>query len=293
MNVHQRPIGLFDSGLGGLSVARELRRLMPAERLLYAADSRFCPYGTRPPEEIRARALAMAQTLVERGVRLLIVACNTATAVALEELRTRFTIPIIGLEPAVKPAVLLTRTGKIAVLATPRTAGSERLQRLIRRHAAAVEVTVIPAPGLVELVEVGEHDGEHVVACLRPLIEPLVARGVDTLVLGCTHYPFLRRAIAVAAEGKLTLVDSGEAIARRAWSLLSELGETAPPASEGGLDLHTTGDPSHVGAVASRLLGQTVTALPLVETVLSPLADQAPESAKLSEVWTVSTSAGA
>lgn len=297
MNVQQAPIGVFDSGLGGLSVAIEVRKHLPGERLLYAADSRYCPYGTRTPEEIRWRTLLVASALVERGAKLLIVACNTATAVALEELRARFSIPVIGLEPAVKPAVALSKTRRIAVLATPRTAGSERLRRLIERFGRDAEVRAVPAPGLVELVEAGKLNGDAR-AAVRPLIEPLVRDGVDTVVLGCTHYPFLRDAIrAVGGEG-LTLVDSGEAIARRAKALLDLHDAHADGTVPGGVDLLTTGDVGRVAAVAACLLAEpfTAAALPLPVGPSHSLKRYDPAAAdepKLSAAWTSSVSAGA
>ena len=268
MNVQDTPIGIFDSGLGGLSVALEVRRRLPAERLLYAADSRFCPYGTRTPEEIRWRSLLVAEALAERGAKLLIVACNTATAYALEALRATFSIPIIGMEPAVKPAVELSRNGRIGVLATPRTASSERLRLLIERYAATQDVRPVPAPGLVELVETGATDPAVARSAVAPLLEPLLRDGVDTLVLGCTHYPFLRTAIAAVAGEGITLVDSGDAIARRASALLDLHDAHARHGHPGGLELLTTGDVDQVGAVAARLLAEIVTVshLPLPET---------------------------
>jgi glutamate racemase len=238
--------------------------VLPAEEFLYAADSRFCPYGGRPPSEIRQRSLAIAGDLVAHGAKLLVVACNTASSVALDDLRAHLAIPVVGLEPAVKPAVALTRSGKIAVLATPRTAASERLARLIASHACGVEVRIVPAPGLVDLVEAGILGGPTVERALQPLLEPLVTAGVDTIVLGCTHYPFLRNAIASLLGPEVRLVDSGEAVARRTHHLLNEAGALAVKRS-GSLTLLTTGEPASVAETASLLLGATISAgkLPL------------------------------
>jgi glutamate racemase len=297
MNVHPAPIGLFDSGFGGLSVALEIRRLLPGERLLYVADSLFCPYGSRSPDEIRWRTLLAVDALIERGIKLLIVACNTATAVVLEELRVRFSIPIIGLEPAVKPAIAASRNGRIAVLATPRTAASERLHRLIQQYGQGVDVRAVAAPGLVDLVEAGSIDDDRAVEAVKPLIEPLIREGVDTLVLGCTHYPFLRGAIQAVAGSGVTLVDSGAAIARRARALLDQHGANADTMVPGGVELLTTGDVAQVSAIASRLLQEPVSAawLPLptapIQTRDYDPAAVAPP--KLSAAWTCSVSAGA
>lgn len=256
MSTHLAPIGIFDSGVGGLSIARELRAALPHESLIYFADCANCPYGTKDPAEIRARCQAIASLLVAHGIKLMIVACNTACAVALPELRAQCAIPIIGLEPAVKPAARLTRTGRIAVLATPRTIASERLARLIREHAEGVVVETIAAPGLVELVEAGTVSGENVQDALRPLIEPPVARGADVLVLGCTHYPFLREAIEQVAGPAVQVIDSGPAIARRARDVLGTLDLAAPHDVRGGLRILTSGDPAWVSQIAQQLLGE-------------------------------------
>jgi glutamate racemase len=253
------PIGIFDSGLGGLSVLREVHALLPAEEVLYVADSAYCPYGTRPPAEIRARSLVVTGELVRRGVKLMILACNTACAVALPEVRERFAVPIVGLEPAVKPAIGLSRSGRIAVLATPQTIASDRLAGLIRDHANGVAVEAIAAPGLVDLVEAGQIEGDRVVRALRPLLEPLVARNVDVLVLGCTHYPFLDAEIRRLVGPGVRIVDSGGAIARRTLHVLEETGLRRPEAeSPGALTVLTTGDVEGVAATTVRLLGREV-----------------------------------
>jgi glutamate racemase len=247
---------VFDSGLGGLSVVREVRTLMPAEDVIYYADSAYCPYGTRSADEITARCLAIAGELVELGAKALTLACNTACAVALPEVRARFDVPVVGLEPAVKPATRLTRTQQVAVLATPVTAASQRLANLIRDYAIDVEVTTVPAPGLVELVEAGETDGPGVEEALRPLLEPLLARETDVVVLGCTHYPFLRAEIQRLVGPEVRIVDSGEAIARRLRSVLEERGLRRDSAAHDGvISVLTSGDAAHVGALSGRLLG--------------------------------------
>lgn len=291
MNVHSAPIGVFDSGLGGLSVAREIRRALPGERLLYVADSRYCPYGTRTPDEIAWRSLVIGRALVERGAKLLVVACNTATAVALETLRSSLPIPVIGLEPAVKPAIGLTKTGRIAVLATPRTATSLRLANLVDRYAGNTDVKIVPAPGWADLVEAGETDGPAAIAAVAPLIEPLVQSGVDTLVLGCTHYPFLAGSIRAVAGAGVELVDSGLAIARRTAVILSE-SDARTDEIAGGLEILTTGDPSVVRSIATRLLAEPVTVVRLNGSADDE--NYAPElvaSPKLSAAWTASSSA--
>ena len=253
-------MGVFDSGLGGLSVLRELRRLLPSEDVLYYADSAHCPYGGRPPEYILGRSTAVTGHLVERGAKVVVVACNTASSVGLPELRARFSVPIVGMVPAVKPAAAATRSGKIGVLATPRTVTGESLAALIREHARHTQVYPVPAPGLVELVEEGKLEGPEVDAALRPLLCPLLEKGVDTVVLGCTHYPFLRAPIQEMGGQGLAIIDSGEAVARRTRDVLREAGLLRDSDEQGSLELYTGGEPLHVGEVASRLLGERVQA---------------------------------
>ena len=265
MNVHpSAPIGVFDSGLGGLSVVEQLRTELPRESIVYAADSRFCPYGQRAIAEIRARSEAMVGYLIERGAKLVITACNTASAAAIEILRERFAVPIVALEPAVKPAIALTRSGKIAVLATPSTAASPRLAALIERYGAGYDVRAIGVPGLADRVEEGDFDGPVVHALLAERLRSQVDDGVDVVVLGCTHYPFVRDVIQELAGPQVRIVDSGNAVARRARDVLVQSGSLCGLGSEQTLEVQTTGDPVAVQPIVERMLGQpiAVTTLP-------------------------------
>lgn len=247
-------VGIFDSGLGGLSVAREIRRELPAEHLLYVADNAYLPYGDRPMEQIRARSLAIGRFLQDEGAKVLVVACNTASGAALEHLREVLSIPVIGLEPAVKPAVALTRTGRVGVMATSRTVGSERFARLVSTYANGVRVLPQACPGLADLVEDGQLHGPELEAALADFVEPLRREGADVVVLGCTHYPFVRDAIQAALGPGVTLIDSAPAIARRARSILTAAAALEPP-GPGALRLLTTGDVAEVAPVAERLWG--------------------------------------
>ncbi len=258
----EHPIGVFDSGLGGLSVVREIRRRLPNEDLVYFADNAWCPYGIRPQEEIRQRSEYVVGTLVGAGAKAIVVACNTASAMAIFHLRDVFpNVPLIGLEPAVKPAVERTTTGTIGVLATPRTVAGERLQWLIETYAGGVEVYRVAATGLVELVEAGVLAGDEVDIALRPLLDPMIAVGVDIVVLGCTHYPFLRGAIERYLGPGVQVLDSGEAIARRLDVVLCEGGlhRQKVVRGPGAMQFITSGDPATVGPVAALLLGQPIT----------------------------------
>jgi glutamate racemase len=249
------PIGVFDSGLGGLSVLQEIRAMLPAEDLVYVADSAYCPYGIRTPQEILERSMAMSEALFRLGVKLTVVACNTACSVALEELRTRFPLPIVGLEPAVKPAIGQTKSGKIAVIATPATVSGSRLKKLVQLHGGEVEVRLVAAPGWVDLVESGEIRGKAAREAVETLISPLLAEGVDTLVLGCTHYPFLRGVIDEITGGSVRVIDSGEAIARRTRDLLDWGAMRRNHGHKGALRILTTGDAAAMSDICSRLLG--------------------------------------
>lgn len=260
-----RPIGVFDSGLGGLSVLREIRRLLPNEDAIYVADSGHCPYGGKSPDEIIARAVTITDALLARGAKQIVVACNTATIAAVEYLRANYSPSFVGMEPAVKPAVAATRSGVVGVLATGAALKGEKLLRLIDRHAAGVRVLTQPCPGLVEQVEAGELDSARTLALLRRYTAPLIEAGADTLVLGCTHYPFLRPALQALLGPDVTLLDTGEAVARRSASLLDREALRSDADRPGTLDWLTSGDPATMATVGSRLWGAPVIAQPLSE----------------------------
>ena len=252
-----RPIGIFDSGVGGLSVVREIRRALPAEDLLYVADTAYCPYGDRPLEEVRTRALAVGRYVQEAGAKLLVAACNTASGAALEDLRAALSIPVVGLEPAVKTAVAQTRARRVGVMATSGTLRSERFARLLRTYADGVQVLSQPCPGLADLIEEGHLDGDVMGARLEELTRPLREAGVDMVVLGCTHYQFVAPALERVLGPGVALVDSAPAIARRTAQLLDEA-RLARPEGTGSLRVLTTGDAEKVEPVVRRLWGGPV-----------------------------------
>ena len=207
------PIGVFDSGVGGLSVLREIRALLPHEALLYVADSGFAPYGERSPGYVEQRSAAIADFLVAEGAKALVVACNTATAAIAPALRQRLSIPVVAIEPAVKPAAMASRSGVIGVLATQQTLSSARFSRLVTEHAAGVDVLVEPCPDLVILVERGLIAGPEATAVVGRHVRTLLDRGADTIVLGCTHFHFLRSVVQAAAGPNVTVIDPGAAVA--------------------------------------------------------------------------------
>ena len=250
------PVGVFDSGAGGLSVAREIRRALPAEHLLYVADTAYLPYGDRSEAEVRGRTLAIGAWMQAQGAKVLVVACNTASGAALEALRERLAIPVIGLEPALKPAVRETKVGRVGVMATRGTIGSARFQRLVDNYADGVQVVRDPCPGLADLVEDGLA-GPELERRMEAYVAPLREAGVDIVVLGCTHYVFVRDTIPRALGPHVRLLDSGEAIARRTRQILAE-SAALERSGAGSLRLLTTGDPAEVAPVVHRLWGEPV-----------------------------------
>jgi glutamate racemase len=250
------PVGVFDSGVGGLSVAREIRRALPGEPLLYVADTAYVPYGDRGDDEVRARTLAIGEWMQAQGAKVMVVACNTASGAALELLRERLTIPVIGLEPALKPAVRETRNGRVGVMATSGTLRSARFQRLVDNYADGVQVVRDPCPGLADLVEEGMLSGPELARRMETYVAPLREAGVDTVVLGCTHYVFVIDAVRDALGPDVLLLDSGEAIARRTRQILAEAGALADGGEPGSIRILTTGDPAGVTPIVHRLWGE-------------------------------------
>jgi len=220
----ESPIGVFDSGVGGLSVLREIRRELPAEELLYVADSGHAPYGDKTTRLIEARSIAIVEFLLQQRAKAVVVACNTATGVAVKLLRARFQVPIVAMEPAVKPAATLTRSGVIGVLATSRTIASDNFAKLHERFGAEVKILMQACPGLVEQVEAGQLSGDRTRTLMERYVVPLLEQGADTIVLGCTHYPFLAPLIREITGPSVNILDPSAAIARELRRRLSGAG---------------------------------------------------------------------
>ena len=252
------PIGVMDSGVGGLSVLRHLRQLLPSESTLYFADQHHIPYGPRPPEQVRDFTAVITHFLLRHKAKLIVVACNTATAAALDYLRQTFpAVPFVGMEPAVKPAALTTRSGKVGVLATPSTLNSNRYAALMARFAAGIEVHEDPCVGLVQLIEAGALDTLETRDLLRRVIDPMLAAGVDTLVLGCTHYPFVSPLLQELAGEQVTIIDPAPAVARQTRYVLQQRGLSAPEHSRDTLRCFTSGDARQFDDLAQLLTGYT------------------------------------
>ena len=251
------PIGLFDSGVGGLSIWRQVVHALPSESLLYVADQANVPYGHRSADEIQANSLGIADHLVAQGCKAIVVACNTASAVALEPLRQRFPqLPILGLEPAVKPAVQLTRSGVVGVMATPATFQGQLYRATVGRYATAVHVVEQVCVGLAELVEQGDLEGPDCDARLMGYLQPMLDAGADTIVLGCTHYPFVIESIRRLVGPAMAVLDPAPAVARHLADVLGQAGLLATD-SAGVLAprFATTADPLAFNRALSRLVG--------------------------------------
>mgnify|MGYP003411322147 FL=1 len=268
----ERPIGVFDSGVGGLSVLRHVRAMLPGEDLLYVADSAHAPYGDKSVQFIEARAMAIAEFLVARDAKALVVACNTATAAAITALRQRFGLPIVGMEPAVKPAAEATRSGVIGVLATSGTLDSGKFAELVQRFGSQARVIVQPCPGLVEQVELGDLAGPLTRRLLEGFIAPLLDAGADTLVLGCTHFPFLQPLLRELVGEEVAIIETGAAVARQLVRRLAEAdfsdGITPASGHESSLELRflsarsqgterffSSGEPGQLQTLLPRLWG--------------------------------------
>lgn len=228
-----RPIGIFDSGLGGISVWQALYKALPTESLVYLGDGKRCPYGSRTEAEVLQFTEEAVERLLAEGCKMIVVACNTATAVAIKTLRERYPeIPFVGLEPAVKPAALKTQTGVIGVLATERSLHGDHFRRAEAKYGADVTILKCVGEGFVEAVENNLEHTTETAELVRKAVLPLVEGGADKIVLGCTHYPFLREVIAGVAGNGVEIIDSSDAVARRVEALLDDFDLRADAASE-------------------------------------------------------------
>jgi len=247
-------IGVFDSGVGGLSVLRAIRAALPAENLVYVADSGHAPYGDKSEAHIIERTLAVGNWLAVSGVKAITVACNTATVVAIRHLREQTHIPVVAIEPAIKPAVNTSRTGVVGVLATTQTLQSESVARLCLEHGEGKRILLQACPGWVEAVEQADLHSPQTEALLRQFVVPLMDQGVDTLVLGCTHYPFLRDTLQRIVGDDVVLIDPAVAVATE---LTRRLGNDRRMDEQhiGTTRFFTTGDVLHVQQVVAHLWG--------------------------------------
>jgi glutamate racemase len=263
------PIGVFDSGVGGLSVLQHIRADLPQENLLYIADSRYIPYGDKSKDFIEQRSIALTRFCLEKGVKAIVVACNTATAAAISTLRSMFSLPIVGMEPAVKPAVEATKSGIIGVLATTGTLESSKFGELLHRYGKGAEVIIQPCQGLVEQVERAELSSETTRTLVKNYLSPLLERGVDTIVLGCTHYAFLTSLIRELVGQNVSIIDTGPAVSRQLRRRLEKEQLLSVENVPGGEQFWTSGPQREVQRIVSRLWNRDVDVLRLPKAFAS------------------------
>jgi glutamate racemase len=254
---YQSPIGIFDSGVGGLSVVKAITQALPGEDLIFLADQAHVPYGLRSLEEVRAFAEGITRFLLNQGAKLIVVACNTASAAALHHLRQVFPqTAFVGMEPAVKPAAEQTRSGVVGVLATPATFQGALYASVIERFANGVTVLQDTCPGLVMTIEAGEIDSFEVRTILEKALHPMLAKGIDTVVLGCTHFPFVIPLIEEIVGAQVRVIDPAPAVARQVRRLLEAHGQLSSREDPGQLRFLTTGDAGQMEALLPKLIGK-------------------------------------
>jgi glutamate racemase len=252
------PIGVFDSGVGGLSVLRAMRAQMPTEAMIYFGDQGHVPYGPRPIEQIQGFSEGITRFLLDQGAKLIVVACNTASAAALQYLRKTFPdVPFVGMEPAVKPAAEHTHSGKVGVLATPATFQGALYASVVERFANGVELLQSTCPGLVQQIEQGNLYGKETRKILEDALLPMLEKGIDTVVLGCTHYPFVIPLIQRIVGESVRVIDPAPSVARQAGRLLEAGGTKNPNKGRGRVQFYTSGDADALASLLPTLLGES------------------------------------
>jgi glutamate racemase len=257
MKIATNPIGIFDSGVGGLSVLRAIRELMPAENLIYFGDQGHVPYGARPMEEIQKFSEGITRFLLYQGAKIIVVACNTASAAALKTLREKFPeVSFVGMEPAVKPAAEATQTGKVGVLATPATFQGALYASVVERFGADVQLFQHTCPGLVSQIEKGELDTQRTREILEDALLPMMDKNIDTVVLGCTHYPFVIPLIEQIVGENVRVIDPAPSVAKQTKRLLEAEGLLNPSSESGNVEFLTSGNVPAVESALLKLLGR-------------------------------------
>lgn len=253
------PIGVFDSGVGGISVLRELVKIMPNENYLYLGDSIHAPYGTKSLEEVRTLTIHNVEILLEKGAKSIVVACNTATSAAVAVLRKMYPdLPLVGIEPAIKPAVLAYPDGRIVVMATPMTLRQDKFQKLMSRYKAKAQIISLPCPGLMEFIERGDLDGEDLRKYLTELLWGVVKEKVDAIVLGCTHYPFAKEMITQVVGDTVAIFDGGNGTAREMRRRLLEAGKLSDALEKGNVEFLNSLDTKEEKELCEYLLNRKI-----------------------------------
>ena len=257
----QKPIGIFDSGLGGLSICRAINNILPKENLMYFADLEFSPYGNKSKESIAERSEYIVNFLIEQGCKLIVVACNTATVNSISMLRSKYSIPIIGVEPAIKPAALESKSGVIGVLATKQTLKSDSFQQLAARYSNVVKIETKACPDFVGLVENLEHESEAAIKTAERYIRPLLSTGCDQIILGCTHFSYLRSAIRKAVGNEADIVDTAVPVAKEVKRKLHHFNILRKSDFIGDTKFWTSGCSKKTEDSMSQLWGQEINVL--------------------------------
>lgn len=256
MNVEDRPIGFFDSGVGGLSVLREAVRLLPGENFIYFGDSKNAPYGIKDINEVKALTFNAVDFLIEKSVKALVVACNTATSAAIIDLREKYSriMPIVGIEPALKPAVEYKRKGKIIIMATPMTLSESKFSNLMNNYKSEAQIEPLPCPGLVELIETGVIEGDQLDKYLREKMNPFLDEGIAAVVLGCTHYPFIRKALSQVLTEKVPIIDGSRGTVKQLKRQLNEYNIINKKTKGGSIEINNSLNSDEIIKLSYKLL---------------------------------------
>lgn len=254
-----RPIGIFDSGVGGLSIVKCIAKQLPNEHLIYLADHLHAPYGDKSTAFITDRVNIIAKILIQRQIKALVIACNTATVNAIDQLRKRITIPIIGVEPAIKPAAIYSKIRRVGILVTQATATNGRFLALVKKHSIDVEVIIQPCPGLVELIEQGDINSYQCGSLLHDYLSPLLAKKVDTIVLGCTHYPFLLSKIQNIIGHNMKIMDTAAPVTKELHRQLQKNQLCQADQNQGKLELYSSNPSTLIEKTCSDLIGHPIT----------------------------------
>lgn len=264
--MNKQAIGILDSGVGGLSIARAIHDTLPAEDLIYIADSKYAPYGDKSTSEISQRVSTLIELLKQKNIKVLVIACNTATVNLIARLREKYSLPIIGVEPGVKPAAANTKSKKIGVLATEGTINSKAFLEFVGQFSEQNELILTPCPKFVPLIEQAQIGTDSSKAAVEEYVRPLIDKGCDQIVLGCTHYPFLKQDIEKVANDQAQIIDTSQAVANQVNNVLAEHSLLNHAQEEGQAEFFTTGDIQLANPLFSMLWQKQVA----VQAILSP-----------------------
>lgn len=253
MEIQNKPIGIFDSGVGGISVLKQAIKVLPNENFIYYGDSKNAPYGTKTVDEVKTLTFNVADYLINSGVKALVVACNTATSAAINDLRKKYKMPIIGIEPALKPAVSLDRKGKILIMATPMTLAEKKFHNLMKKYEIKAEIESLPCPGLVELIEDGIFTGEDINLYLKEKLSPYIKYGIAAIVLGCTHYPFIKRELAKIVKD-VPIIDGSLGTAKQLRKKLAVMKLLNNSSEKGKVEILNSLDDTRIIEISNMLL---------------------------------------